>query len=264
MILGSAPLLPDPPPEMVRKVGGSLDIGHHHVVQLRQFAGLQPHEHVLDIGCGVGRTAIHLIRYLSGSGSYAGFDVDPDAINWCRREVMARYPNFRFECVDLWNGSYNTSGTVQPSEFRFPFDDERFDLVFLYSVFTHMLRDDIDHYLAEIRRVMKPGGRVLATFFILTGQTQRELSAAVERDSAAGEGRAARLLENESADFSFGSGTAEDIVAYKEAPLRRLYAKNELSIQDISWGTWSKWATGETEQQGPQDAVLAYSHAGTD
>jgi SAM-dependent methyltransferase len=55
----------------------------------------------------------------------------------------------------------------------FPYTDARFDLVFLFSVFTHMMPDDTSNYLQQIARVLKPGGRCLATFFLLDEESKR-------------------------------------------------------------------------------------------
>ena len=43
------------------------------------------------------------------------------------------------------------------------------DVAFLTSVFTHMLPEDVEHYLDELARVLKPGGRTLITWFLLLG-----------------------------------------------------------------------------------------------
>ena len=49
----------------------------------------------------------------------------------------------------------------------FPCADNSFDLVFLTSVFTHMFAGDVENYLSEISRVLKPGGKCLITWFLL-------------------------------------------------------------------------------------------------
>ena len=43
--------------------------------------------------------------------------------------------------------------------------------MFLTSVFTHLLPHDLTHYLAEINRVLRPGGRCVATFFLHDAET---------------------------------------------------------------------------------------------
>jgi SAM-dependent methyltransferase len=134
------------------------------------LGGLEPHERVLDVGCGIGRMARPLAAYLRPPGSYEGFDVVPEGIAWCRRRYAAEHPNFRFRLAEVANGLYRPDGAVPASEYRFPYPDASFDFAFATSVFTHLLPDDADRYLAEIARVLRPGGRVLATFFLLAGE----------------------------------------------------------------------------------------------
>lgn len=43
--------------------------------------------------------------------------------------------------------------------------------MFLASVFTHLLPDEVDNYLSEISRVLKPGGRCLCTYFLLNEES---------------------------------------------------------------------------------------------
>ena len=48
-----------------------------------------------------------------------------------------------------------------------------FDFVFLKSVFTHMRPAGVEHYLREMRRVMKPGACCLATAFLLDQESNQ-------------------------------------------------------------------------------------------
>ena len=66
---------------------------------------------------------------------------------------------------------------AEGDEFQFPYEADQFDFVFLSSVFTHMLPDDMDHYVSEISRVTKPGGRCLATFCLLNDESLAALDA---------------------------------------------------------------------------------------
>ncbi|MCO6491516.1 MAG: class I SAM-dependent methyltransferase [Phaeodactylibacter sp.] len=139
---------------------------------LIELAGLQPHHRVLDVGCGIGRIAVPLTAYLDERGSYEGFDVVEAGVRWCEKAVSSRYPNFRFRYVGLDNDLYR-SGGGDAAEFRFPYPDGDFDLVVLTSVFTHMLPAEVANYLREIARVLRPGGRCFATFFLWNEESAR-------------------------------------------------------------------------------------------
>lgn len=118
---------------------------------------------MLDVGCGSGRMALPLTGYLNSEGRYAGFDISQKAIAWCQEHITSAHPNFQFEVSDIYNSLYNPKGKYQSLDFRFPYPDASFDVVFLTSVFTHMFPPDVEHYLDEISRVLKPGGRCLCT-----------------------------------------------------------------------------------------------------
>ena len=55
---------------------------------------------------------------------------------------------------------------LSATQFTFPYKAKSFDVIFLFSVFTHMLPDEIEHYLKEISRMLKPGGICLTTLFL--------------------------------------------------------------------------------------------------
>lgn len=146
-------------------------VGRMQVEWLKDWAGLKDHEDVLEVGCGIGRIAAPLTQYLR-KGSYQGFDIVAHGIEWCQGRITARHPNFRFFHSDVFNKFYNPEGTLSASEFRFPFPDRSFDVVFLTWVFTHMLPDDVRHYVGEIGRVLRPGGRCYCTAFLITDEAR--------------------------------------------------------------------------------------------
>jgi ubiquinone/menaquinone biosynthesis C-methylase UbiE len=131
-----------------------------------ELGGLKPQDRVLDIGSGIGRMAVPLTGYLSEKGSYEGFDIMRIGVNWCRKYITSRYPNFRFTHVPLVNSLYSNTGE-SADQFHYPYPENSFDFVFLTSVFTHMLPADVAQYIKEIARVLAPGGKCFATFFIL-------------------------------------------------------------------------------------------------
>ena len=57
----------------------------HHFVAL---GGLRPDDHVLDLGCGIGRMAVPLTQYLSDRASYLGIDVVEDGDTFASNAVL--------------------------------------------------------------------------------------------------------------------------------------------------------------------------------
>lgn len=246
-----------PPRELQDWVGGGgadayKAIGNKFLGHLVDLCGLQPGDAVLDVGCGSGRMALPLTGYLSPVGRYAGFDVSREAIAWCTQNISGSHPNFDFTVADVQSSQYNPKGKYKSSDFRFPYPDGSFDVVLLASVFTHMLPADVRHYLQEIVRVLKPGGRSLITFFLLN-----EESLALMK-----EGKGPLNFEHEMQGYrTTNIENPEAAIAYPEAFVRDLYGKCGLELREpLRYGSWS----GRTDGMGGQDAVIAVKpRAGT-
>lgn len=139
---------------------GNLQCSH-----LFTLTKIQSHHKLLDIGSGIGRTAVRLTQFLENEGSYEGFDVVKKGVEWCQKKISPDFPNFNFQYVPLHNDLYNTHNQ-RATDFSFPYAENEFDIAFLFSVFTHMRIEEIEHYFQEINRVLKPGGQCLATCFV--------------------------------------------------------------------------------------------------
>jgi CBS domain-containing protein len=241
-----------PPDELLTRYSRTADeffqTGIAGVATLRRL-GLQPHHHVLDPGCGVGRMAIALTQYLSPEGRYEGFDVFRDCIEWCSQTITPHYGNFRFTYADVASTVHNPDAEVQSKDYTFPYGDGEFDFVFLISVFTHMLPEGFERYLSEIARVLKTGGRVMATFLLLNDDTLGRIEAAKSPQQPLhdlGDYRLANLAR------------PEDTVAYREDHVRPLFDRLGLEIIEVTRGDW---ATKEHPAMGTQDAVVAVKTA---
>ena len=163
------------PPHGLWFVGGESDykqVNREYLNYFVNLGGLRPDHRILDVGCGIGVMASSLTSFLDPQGSYAGFDIVRVGVDWARKNIASRFPNFSFVHADIFNKHYNPKGTLSSSSFRFPYPDASFDFVFLKSVFTHLLPDSIQNYLQEIRRVMKPSGTCLATLFLINPESQ--------------------------------------------------------------------------------------------
>lgn len=235
-----------PPSLLSYSVGGRFrEDGEEYFQYFRAIGGLQPTHRVLDIGCGVGRMAVKLAPFLDG-GSYEGFDIRLDVIEWCQQHITPRYPQARFAYLDIANGFYNDASSNRPSAFRFPYPRSSFDFVLLTSVFTHMLPADLQQYTAEIVAVLKPGGTCFCTYFLLN-----EESLGLMRAGLSGvfdfkhRGDGYRAIQ---ADMP------EAALAYDENWIREVYRSNGLRIvEPIRFGHWC----GRLNGLSLQDIVIA-------
>ncbi len=220
------------PPRRLNFVGDSdfQATGEEFLGHFRELARLQPSDRVLDIGCGIGRMARVLARELRPpKGSYDGFDIVREGISWCQTHYEGRTSvPFRFTHVDLYNSVYNPDGDASASEFRFPYPDGSFDLAIATSVFTHLLEDAADHYLAESARVLVSGGRLLATWFLIDRGRPPDASAALSFSTNAG----AALVADPTAP--------ESAVAYEMSWLRERLNDHGLRLSaPVFAGSWS-------------------------
>lgn len=151
--------------------GEFMSVGQELVELLRREAGLRRRDIVLDIGCGLGRVAIPLQRILT-KGTYEGFDVVPEIIEWDQANISRHSPRFRFQLIDAASSSYNPQG-ADPSSATFPYPDRTFTLTMATSLFSHLMASATNRYLEESARVLKPGGRAIFTFFLLDDFARR-------------------------------------------------------------------------------------------
>lgn len=195
----------------------------------RDVCGLQPDETMLDVGSGIGRKTLPLTGYFNRDAMYEGIDITKAGITWCNEKITPRFPNFRFQHINVYNKHYNPEGKYLPSEFRFPFDDNTFTFVMLGSVFTHMLPDDLRNYLSEVHRVLKPGGRCLITYFLLNRESL---------DLAESGKGSLDLKYNHGIYRAVSEELPELAVAFDEQWIKELYRTTGLSIKRVDYGSW--------------------------
>jgi len=97
----------------------------------------------LDFGCGCGRLA----RWIAGAapvGRLQGVDVDAAQIRWARRHLPGEF------------------SVMRPSP-PLVFPPESFDVVYAISIFTHLDEREQFAWLEDLRRVLRPGGLLIAT-----------------------------------------------------------------------------------------------------
>ncbi len=155
--------------------GDFIGQGNQYVELFKKHGGLKPNSRVLDIGSGIGRVSIPLTNYLTEEAIYEGFDVIELGVNWCETNISAKFPNFHFTYVPLLNDLYRDNG-ADASSYTFNYKPGYFDFACSISVFTHMLPREVANYFDELEKVMKPGGIIFATFFIINEENSKYMS----------------------------------------------------------------------------------------
>jgi SAM-dependent methyltransferase len=125
--------------------------------------GLSTRSSLLDLGCGSGRIALGVLDRVGEIREYRGLDVDKRFLRWARNHITPEHPNFQFIHLDAKNEYYNPEGTKMGYDLTLPFAEGEFDIICLFSVFTHMLTDDVKIYLKELHRILHPDGKAFMT-----------------------------------------------------------------------------------------------------
>ena len=151
--------------------------GMDQVVNMFALGVVDSSSNVVEIGSGCGKFAMALQRASSFEGSYLGIDVDGEMVEWCQGNISGE--RFRFEHSDIAHRLYNPRSSGTDGRYVLPVADSSQDAVIAHSVATHLLEDDLRHYLAEAARVLRRGGSICITVFCL--EDMRELGFLGER-----------------------------------------------------------------------------------
>ena len=112
---------------------------------IMRWAGLKDGDSILDFGCGSGRLA-HALGQSFKSLDYVGIDIMKPLLDYARTKSPS---NYRF----LSNQSLSI-----------PLESESVDFIACFSVFTHLHQAETYIYLKDMRRILKPNGKILMSF----------------------------------------------------------------------------------------------------
>ena len=209
--------------------GGYESIGKQFFNYFLKFGDITPDSSILDIGSGIGRMAVPFTGYLSDKGRYEGFDIVKLGVNWCTKNITKKYPNFNFKLIPLKNDLYFLDTENTAKELVFPYESDTFDFVFLSSVFTHMMPEDVENYIAEINRVVKTGKNCFATFFILDEVSENSMNTTGVKQFPYNRG-----------DYSLMDKSVKEAnIAFQKKYITKVIEANNFEITNFVRGNWS-------------------------
>lgn len=208
---------------------------------LKENIGFDQPVRVLEIGCGCGRVALGLSKF--DNISYVGVDIDRISLEASKKNPVLKQKGYRFELMDVMNREYNPGGKFKADSYKFPYPDHHFDVIFLVSVFTHMLSKDVDRYIQEISRMLKPGGTCMfSTFLMDYGRTfkRSELSFIFHEDSS----------------YFCSQQVPEKSVGYYLDFFKTKFYENNMTLKKIFLGGWRKSPEIESKSGFSQDILF--------
>ena len=197
---------------------------------------------VLDIGCGTGILEIASEPFLGKNGRYVGLDVSEKDINQCKR----LYPDEKFSFIhfDVHNSTYARSQTK--AQAKWDIEDDSVDAVTALSVWTHFNEKDANFYLAEVQRVLKPGGKAIVTLFLMDEVYEQSLGRREDRPGRFHNTRQDRWVFDRPA---YGSaewycpdwvGVPEDAIGIRPSGLARMLVESRLNQITHYPGNWKE------------------------
>jgi SAM-dependent methyltransferase len=168
---------------------------------------------ILDWGCGPARVARHLPDLLPRSKIY-GSDYNDQTIDWCKENIR---------------GIEFIKNNLEPP---LSFSDHFFDVIYALSVFTHLSQENHYKWIAEMYRLLKPGG-----IFLLTTQGNIFVD---------------KLMKTEKEKFSQGALVVRDKVKEGHRSFSAFHPKE--FMQSIFSDKWKvlKFAEGAMQEWGPE------------
>jgi ubiquinone/menaquinone biosynthesis C-methylase UbiE len=126
--------------------------------QLLELARLRSGESVLDVGCGTGSLAILAKKRVGSTASVCGVDASPEMIARARFKARRAHAEVRFEVAAAQ---------------ALPYPQAQFDVALSTIMLHHLGRSGRRDLAREVRRVVKPGGRVLLVDFAVATRRRR-------------------------------------------------------------------------------------------
>lgn len=134
-------------------VGGNFEVTGDLELAILQHYGLSKSDYLVDVGCGSGRLAKPLSKWLDGR--YLGIDLVSALVDYAKK--IANRKDWKFRVI---------------KNIEIPEGDGQADMICFFSVLTHLLDEQCYWYLEEAKRVLKPDGRIVVSFLEFSDPAQ--------------------------------------------------------------------------------------------
>jgi SAM-dependent methyltransferase len=175
---------------------------------------------VLDMGCGTKFTQA-ILEYDIAIKQYVGIDVYRDMIEHLRSEVSD--PRFEYHHMNTHNEMYNPNGDALSASTSLPVEESAFDIICLFSVFTHLAPHDYASMLRMLRAYIKDTGKLIFSLYI-------------DERSHNGHGLIEQIAIKEGGDWQSSGKPFVD--AYPDKPLQWALYSRQHSLELIEGSGW--------------------------
>jgi SAM-dependent methyltransferase len=174
-------------------------------------------DNILDFGCGWGRIIRFFLKDVEPSKLH-GVDIDRAMIDICRQSHL--------KC------SFSLIDPLPPLHFS----DNMMDVIYLYSVFTHLSEEVHVEWLREFKRILRPGGVLIATtrpraFIPFCAELRKKDFEKWQRGAASAFANTGRVLDaydrGKYCHSATGGGVAQDRSFYGESCIPKTYVEKE-------------------------------------
>lgn len=216
--------------------GHSIEIANETFELLKAFGLFKKGIDILDFGCGFGRLSIPILKELDQNNKYIGVDIVPKLIDYAKKTIESNFANAKFFLLADKNKHYDQYfdglhiGDDSISNIQEVCSS--IDFIMNFSVFTHLEKKDARKYLREFFRVLKPGGNLLISTFLINDESLNNINKGYSQIYFSG--------DNKDEEGLYVSNVKNKLsaVGYSETDFISMAISSGFSIERMYYGKW--------------------------
>lgn len=200
---------------------------------------------VLDVGCGCGRIAAGLTQHLTPGSRYVGVDIVSGLVDFGKKFITSRYPNFTFLLLDQGNFTYDAlrqkEARIDIAKLSEAQPAGSVDLAISISLFTHLDYAQALDILTAISRMLTKGGQAFVTVFMVDADARGAIESGRTNFSFRHRTPSGKLQAEKLEDPTYAVG-------YEVEQIGELARSAGLELERWVRGYWSQGGPGESFQ----------------